>query len=712
MKFLVVLTSVAAFLVKSTNGLYLVKKQEPAPVTSSGIEWIGDGGSREFGNGLLRRAPVENLAPQPAPGPAIVPLIIMRNGGIYTATIAVVGEKQRRINFQVSTSLGDTVVHSSKTLFVNPDGKDPDLHNAKTWCQTILSPGCDFWGTVDNAEPYDPSGQSSDQFKFYVNSDHLALADLYTDPFIIGRKVIPDVPFGIALISNLDTNFLGLGFTGNEAPPNNYPNLPQAMKNRKLTRINAYSLWLNEKSERNGEIIFGGYNRAKHTGNFAHLQVRTINGKFTESFVPAKGVSFEKGEKTLQALSLDAVILDLGAQISLLPRDFAEAFAKAVGATKSEDDFIIDCMLSDEVKSMYMIVDFDSVKIKLVAEDLVLPSSVAGAPPGKCFWGVFPTNDRPVLGNNFLRRAYVVFDLDHKVISIAQTAYTGASHVYEIPEGGLRALGDLLGSGDPDPVLERIAGNTESGDETASGSNTMPENANNEASLGASNSPNSVQNTPDGGINLASNAALTEPFSVGNIQGTQDQVNSDGSGGQTPYSFRPAANTFLGTSGAGTQQDSPATLMASNDASIFNPGEPEQFSAKLQSLSPGTGQSAENGVTTQQQQQTGEYFPTAASTQAHGTNQDSFTMMANNDGSNEKLGFNTASNLFPTPGTGEQPTADITTNSKQAFFPAAAGTSLLSNSNQGLNMDLASSLVPGGGGGEGAENLFLDTNAA
>ena len=79
MKFLVVLTSVAAFLVKSTNGLYLVKKQEPAPVTSSGIEWIGDGGSREFGNGLLRRAPVENLAPQPAPGPAIVPLSIMRN---------------------------------------------------------------------------------------------------------------------------------------------------------------------------------------------------------------------------------------------------------------------------------------------------------------------------------------------------------------------------------------------------------------------------------------------------------------------------------------------------------------------------------------------------------------------------------------------------------------------------------------------------------
>lgn len=604
------------------------------------------------------------------------------------------------------------MVHSAKTQFVNPDvGVDLGDPSIKRWCQTIPNPTCDFWGTVDNAEPYDPNDPR--EFKFYVSSDHLALAHLFTNPFIIGRKVIPDVPFGIALLSNLDTNFLGLGFTDSEAPPNNYPNLPQVMKNKELTKINAYSLWLNEKSGNNGEIIFGGYNRAKHTGNFAHLQVQTINGKFADSFVPAKGASFATGKKTLLAISLDAAILDLGAQLSWLPREFAEAFGKAVGATKADDDFIIDCALSDEVKSIYMVVDFGSVKIKLIAEDLVLPSSVAGAPPGKCFWGVFPTNGRPVLGNNFLRRAYVVFDLDHKMLSIAQTAYTGASSVYEIPEGGLQALGDLLGSGDPDPELERIAGNTESDDETASDSHTMPENANNEASLGAPNSPNSVQNTPEGGNNLASNGAWTEPFSVGNTRGTQEQTNSGGLDGQSPYSFRPAANTFLGTSGASTKQDRPAPLMASNDPSIFNPGESEQFTAKLPSLSPETEQLAENGITTQQQP-TGEFSAIAANTQAHGTSQDSFTMMANKDSSNEQLGFNTASALFPTypstPGTGEPPTAGITTNSKQASFPAAAGTSLLSNSNQGLSVGLASSLVPGGGGA--GENLFLDTNSA
>lgn len=79
MNLLVVLTSVAAFLAQGTDGLYLVRKQESASVINSGIEWSRSGGSRGLDGGVLRRAPVENLAPQKAPGRAILGLPILRN---------------------------------------------------------------------------------------------------------------------------------------------------------------------------------------------------------------------------------------------------------------------------------------------------------------------------------------------------------------------------------------------------------------------------------------------------------------------------------------------------------------------------------------------------------------------------------------------------------------------------------------------------------
>lgn len=74
MQFLVVLTSVAAFLTKGIDGLYLVKKQDSVSVVSPDIEWSEKYGSGRLSGGLLKRAPVENLAPQPAPGPAVVVL--------------------------------------------------------------------------------------------------------------------------------------------------------------------------------------------------------------------------------------------------------------------------------------------------------------------------------------------------------------------------------------------------------------------------------------------------------------------------------------------------------------------------------------------------------------------------------------------------------------------------------------------------------------
>ena len=500
---------------------------------------------------------------------------------------------------------------------------------------------------------------------FQINPDHLAMAGLFTDYFIIGGKTIPKVPFGVPLVSTLDTNFLGLGFVQSEAGRKQYPNLPQVIKNNKLTKVNAYSVWLNTKSASSGGIVFGGYDAAKHTGHFAHLALQAINGKYSECLVPTQGVLFGKAKKTLLTTPMKSASLDLGSPITLLPRKFAEDMGKAAGATLDDNGyFIIDCTFSDKV---YMVVNFGSVKITLLADDLVLPKSVTGTPPGKCFWGVFPTDDRPVLGNNFLRRAYVVFDLDHRILSIAQTAYSGASRGYEIPEDGLQALGELLGLGDPDPDLERIAGDMESDDEEAENSDTLLGDS--EAlntGIDASNTLNlkeDPQRTP-GAIDSASSAAGMEP------------TYPDASEGQTTNSFIPTTNAFAGTF----------------DGSTFNPDGPaQQFTAQLPStLFPGTESAGgENGIASQ----------SVAST----TDNDERLNAGTHSSASDVLAAASPSTAGAAGGSGEPPTTGFTTADSNQATPEA----LLGDNGHGLGVDMASAITPGGG----AQNLFVETNA-
>lgn len=600
------------------------------------------------------------------------------------------GEAQKNVLFLVSNIIGDTIIHSEKSYYARSKDLAASVQNDQRWCQVVLQT-CSIWGTADagSLEHYDPNKPID--FELDLNEERWATAELFEDSFTIGGKVIPKVPFGIPSSSNLDTNILGLGFEDNEAVGNKYLNLPQVIKENKFTKINAYSFWAN-KNQGDGQIVFGGYDRAKYTGNLAHLKVQTINGRFKEPFVPVKGASFGKTKKTLFATALNAAVLDISSSITYLPRDFAETVGKAVGATKDDDQqFVIDCTLSDELAQMYMVVNFGAVKIKLLAKDLVSSNLVIGAPAGKCFWGVFPTDDRAVLGSNILRGAYVVFDLDHKIVSIAQIAQTSDSRGYEIPEGGLQTLGNELGLGEPDPELERVAGNTESGDEGAENSNTDLGNANNGA-LNTAMGP---------GTNLPSNAAGTE------------STNFDGSNDQNANYFLPTTNAFLGTLGTGTQRDKPLAQMT-NDASTFNSDGSGKLTAKLSSDFSGTEPSAENGITTQQQP-AGEYALTTANAPTLGINQDSSTTMTKNNNDNNgnfnAWHYSATSNLFPTysltpagSGSGVPPT----TNSNQASFPVAAGTSL-SDNKQDFGVNLASSFTPGGGAGE---NMFLDTNPA
>ena len=51
-----------------------------------------------------------------------------------------------------------------------------------------------------------------------------------------------------------------------------------------------------------------------------------------------------------------------------------------------------------------------------------------GQPYDKCQL-LFDVNDANILGDNFLRSAYIVYDLDDNEISLAQVKYTSASSI-------------------------------------------------------------------------------------------------------------------------------------------------------------------------------------------------------------------------------------------------------------------------------------------
>lgn len=124
------------------------------------------------------------------------------------------------------------------------------------------------------------------------------------------------------------------------------------------------------------------------------------------------------------------VTLDTGASFCVLPKSVAGAIYAAAGVVADAAPLVgpaASCNLTTAPESFtFGFGGPDGAKIRVPMGELIVPAWNTGLRPlgasSACFFGIAFTDDprTVILGDTFLRSAYVVYDLDHKQIGMAQ----------------------------------------------------------------------------------------------------------------------------------------------------------------------------------------------------------------------------------------------------------------------------------------------------
>lgn len=332
---------------------------------------------------------------------------------------------------------------------VGSPGQDVKLHidtgSSDLWVNTAGSQFCQqYSASCQAAGTYAPNDSSTYEYvdsRFaiqYVDGSG-ATGDYVTDRFAFAGVSLEPFQFGVGYDSSKSVGVLGIGYPAHEVAASygqTYPNLPQKLVEDGHISTAAYSLWLNDLDASKGEILFGGVNSAKYTGELQTLPViPEAGGIYAELIIALTAVGANGNEGSIADGLEAAALLDSGTSLMYLPDNIADAIFPAVGAQWDEQQgaAFVDCALARSTETLDL--TFSTPTIRIPMNELVL---TAGA--DVCILGVARAGSSiPVLGDTFLRSAYVVYDLANNEISLAQTNFnaSGDADVKEITKSEL-----------------------------------------------------------------------------------------------------------------------------------------------------------------------------------------------------------------------------------------------------------------------------------
>ncbi|GAB7354857.1 hypothetical protein MBLNU459_g5233t1 [Dothideomycetes sp. NU459] len=321
-----------------------------------------------------------------------------------------------------------------------------DTGSSDLWVNTATSAFCSGRGSpCAIAGTYSPNSSSTYEYVnslfniTYVDGSGSA-GDYATDVVRIGGATLENQEFGIGYTSSSAEGIIGIGYAANEAiveyQTQTYANVPQKMVQAGLINSVAYSLWLNDLDASTGSILFGGINTDKYTGSLQTLPILKEEGIYAEFLIALTAVGFDGKEGSIASNLATAALLDSGTSLMYLPDSIASSIFTATGAVYNEEQgaAIVNCKLAENSSTIDF--TFSGPTISVAMSELVIVAGYEGNKP-ICILGVAPAGDSTtVLGDTFLRSAYVVYDLSNNEISLAQTNFNATTdNVLEITNG-------------------------------------------------------------------------------------------------------------------------------------------------------------------------------------------------------------------------------------------------------------------------------------
>ena len=250
--------------------------------------------------------------------------------------------------------------------------------------------------------------------------------------------------FGVGSAATSTEGVMGIGLASNEAilqypGISSYPNLVDRMVSLNLIQSRTYSLYLDDMDASTGVVLFGGVDTEKFTGTLSTFPINVDTTGTASAFVitltgfslsPPGGGTHGIGSSSQYPLN---VLLDSGSTYMSLPQNIVSGLAKAMGAAYSRQlgGYILpncDQQFSKGTLNFF----FSGVQISIPYDEFIVnPTASDGTPfmyndgSPACMLGVLSTSSSSaniaVLGDTFLRSAYIVYDLVFPITCIILT---------------------------------------------------------------------------------------------------------------------------------------------------------------------------------------------------------------------------------------------------------------------------------------------------
>ncbi|KAI5949010.1 SAP9, partial [Candida theae] len=260
------------------------------------------------------------------------------------------------------------------------------------------------------------------------------------DTVRMGNISVPNLSFAIANQTSSDIGVLGIGLPGLETTTQYgymYENLPLKMKSDGVIKRVLFSLYLDTANAQSGSVLFGAIDHAKYEGSLETLPMlktyRQID--YPVRFeVEVSNITLNNNAGVTANVATDSVgaVLDSGSTLSYLHSDQIQAVGEALHGEYSSNAgaYLVDCRFLQTNSTLD--IQFGGKTIKVPVSDLVLQAG-----RDTCYLGLFEQSSSSpyiLFGDNVLRSAYVVYDIEQYEIHIGQVYYTNEEDI-EVIDG-------------------------------------------------------------------------------------------------------------------------------------------------------------------------------------------------------------------------------------------------------------------------------------
>jgi hypothetical protein len=277
--------------------------------------------------------------------------------------------------------------------------------------------------------------------------------EFYNDTITVGGVALPQHP--VALVNVIDTIYdaqtwgiVGLGSQLQNRNVNGSVILWENLYKLGHIKERLFSIWLNHQDAKAGTILFGGVDKTKAHGELKSTPLATTiktprGDDFIEWSVNLTSLTKRNGHASTEEPLLRrtySAVLDTGSPNMYVPQALYESIAAPLNVTMRtyRNTSYVPCELRSSPDSLHFTFagkdGAEGPQVRVPYSEIIYPFGMPAnlgevrSEDGKalCYLGVLSNNGSGIflLGNSFIRSAYVVYDAGNLELRMAQSRWT------------------------------------------------------------------------------------------------------------------------------------------------------------------------------------------------------------------------------------------------------------------------------------------------